>query len=63
MVQNDHLLLIVEKLPDPIVIVDFDGITQFMNPATESLLGFKRYEFIGELFGYPLGRVVNLAKY
>ncbi|ETR68793.1 MAG: hypothetical protein OMM_10161, partial [Candidatus Magnetoglobus multicellularis str. Araruama] len=53
--QHDDLFLIVEKLPDPIIIVDMDGITQFMNPAAESLLGLKSHEFIGTLFGYPLG--------
>jgi signal transduction histidine kinase/ActR/RegA family two-component response regulator len=53
--QHDDLFLIVEKLPDPIIIVDIDGVTQFMNPAAESLLGLKSHEFIGALFGYPLG--------
>jgi len=53
--KKDELIYLVDHIPDPILIVDFDGITQFMNPAAELLLGYNKSDYIGEQFGYPLG--------
>jgi len=55
MYQYNDLLFIIENLPDPVIIVDLDGIVKFINPATESFLGIKKEELLGELFGFPLG--------
>lgn len=53
---------IVEKSADGIVIVDNDGIVQFINHAAEALFGRKAEEFIGEQFGLPVvgGEVMEL---
>jgi PAS domain S-box-containing protein len=45
---------IIEKNADGIVIVDTDGIVRFVNPAAETLLGFKSVELLGEMFGFPV---------
>jgi PAS domain S-box-containing protein len=44
----------VQKDADGIVIVDRDGIMQFVNPAAEALFGRRSEELLGELFGFPL---------
>jgi len=45
---------IVEKSADGIVVVDKDGIVQFVNHAAETLFGRKAKELLGELFGFPV---------
>jgi signal transduction histidine kinase len=49
-----NLRKIILTSSDGIVIVDRDGIVQFVNPAAESLFGRKAKEILGELFGLPL---------
>ena len=53
---------IVEKSADGIVVVDRNGVIQFVNHAAEALFGRKAKELIGELFGFPVvgGEVVEL---
>ena len=51
-----NLRKVILTSPDGIVIVDRDGIVQFVNPAAESLFGRKGEELLGELFGLPLMR-------
>ena len=53
---------IVEKSADGIVIVDEDGIVQFVNHTAEILFGRKAEEFVGEQFGLPVvaGDVIEL---
>jgi len=53
---------IVEKSADGIVVVDRDGIVQFVNHAAEALFGRKAKELVGELFGFPVtgGEVIEL---
>ncbi|MHC4445466.1 MAG: ATP-binding protein [Planctomycetota bacterium] len=53
---------IVEKSTDGIVVVDEDGIVQFINPAAEALFSHKAKDLIGEVFGFPLvsGEVMEL---
>ena len=48
-----NLRKIILTSPDGIVIVDRDGVVQFVNPAAESLFGCKAEELLGELFGLP----------
>lgn len=48
-----NLRKIILTSPDGIVIVDRDGVVQFINPAAESLFGRKAEELLGELFGLP----------
>ncbi len=57
-----NLRKVILSSPDGIVIVDRDGITQFMNPAVESLFGRKAEDLLGELFGLPLmkGEVIEV---
>ena len=45
---------IIQKDADGIVVVDRGGIIHFVNPAAESLFGYKAEELLGELFGFPL---------
>jgi signal transduction histidine kinase/GGDEF domain-containing protein len=45
---------IVEKSADGIVIVDSDGIVQFVNHAAELLFGRKAADLVGEMFGLPV---------
>jgi len=45
---------IVEKSADGIVVVDRDGVVQFVNHAAEVLFGRKAKELVGELFGFPV---------
>lgn len=40
--------------PDGILIVDREGIIQFVNPAAESLFGYKVEELLGQTFGFPI---------
>ncbi|MFB0551863.1 MAG: ATP-binding protein [Phycisphaerae bacterium] len=53
---------IVEKSADGIVVVDRDGVVQFVNHAAEVLFGRKAKELVGELFGFPVmgGEVIEL---
>jgi len=45
---------IINNNADGIVILDKDGIVQFVNPAAEALFNRKKEEFIGETFGFPV---------
>ena len=49
-----NLRKVIVTSPDGIVIVDRDGIVQFVNPVAESLFGRKAEELLDELFGLPL---------
>jgi len=49
-----RLRKIIQKDADGIVVVDRGGIIHFVNPAAESLFGYKAEELLGELFGFPL---------
>lgn len=51
-----NLRKVIVASPDGIVIVDRDGIVQFVNPAAESLFGRRAEELLGELFGFPVMR-------
>ena len=51
---DENLRKVIRTSPDGIVIVDRDGIVQFVNPAAESLFGRKAEGLLGELFGLPL---------
>lgn len=48
------LRAIIERLPDGIVIVDFDGNMRFVNPAAEHLFDRTASELVGTSFGFPL---------
>ena len=45
---------VIEKNSDAIVIVNSDGIINFVNPTAESLFRRKSLELIGEQFGFPI---------
>ncbi|KPA19592.1 multi-sensor hybrid histidine kinase [Candidatus Magnetomorum sp. HK-1] len=54
--KEDQMIdIIIKKIPDPIVIVDFKGIALFMNPAAELLFESQADDYIGDYFGFPLG--------
>ena len=40
--------------PDGVVVVDKNGVVQFVNPAVEILFGRKADQLVGELFGFPV---------
>jgi PAS domain S-box-containing protein len=62
-----NLRKVIVTSPDGIVIVNRDGIVQFVNPAAESLFSRKAEELEGELFGLPLMKSevleVNIVKH
>ena len=43
----------IENAVDAVLIVDSDGMIQFMNPAAENLFGQSADEMIGTNFGFP----------
>lgn len=45
---------VVRSSPDGIVVIDHQGIIQYVNPAAESLFGHSSKRLIGESFGYPI---------
>jgi PAS domain S-box-containing protein len=45
---------IVEKSTDGVIVVDKEGIVQFINHAAENLFGHKAEDMIGEMFGFPV---------
>jgi len=49
---NLHKVIVTS--PDGIIVVDKNGVIQFVNPAAESLFGRTARELMGELFGLPL---------
>jgi len=49
---NLHKVIVTS--PDGIIVVDKNGVIQFVNPAAESLFGHTARELTGELFGLPL---------
>ncbi|HEX8692232.1 MAG TPA: ATP-binding protein [Longimicrobium sp.] len=51
---EERLRLIIERLPDGIVIVGDDGLVRFANPAAERLFGRHARELVGEQFGFPV---------
>ncbi len=54
---------IVEENPDSIMIIDKEGIVRYVNPATKSIFGCSKEEFIGKPFGYPIttGKPVDIV--
>jgi len=44
---------VVDSSPDGIVVIDDQGIIQYVNPAAERLFGHSRERLVGESFGYP----------
>ena len=53
---------IVEKSTDGIIVMDKDGVVQFVNHAAEALFGRKAEKLVGELLGFPIvdGEVMEL---
>ncbi|MBW2011387.1 MAG: EAL domain-containing protein [Deltaproteobacteria bacterium] len=47
---------LIEKIPDPILVVNFNKVVRFFNPAAESLLGYETKELIGAPFKFPLDK-------
>ncbi len=45
---------IVIKSPDGIIVINVNGIVQFINPMTEVFFGHKAEELLGEKFSFPI---------
>ena len=45
---------IITENADGIIIVNREGIVQFVNPAVEALFGRQSKDFLGEMFGFPV---------
>ena len=45
---------LLETMTDTVIIVDKDGVVQFMNPAGEKLFRTTIESFVGQQFGFPL---------
>ncbi|MGQ7845945.1 sensor histidine kinase [Granulosicoccus sp. 3-233] len=45
---------VVRSSPDGIVVIDHEGIIQYVNPAAVSLFGHAAERLTGESFGYPI---------
>lgn len=54
-----RLRRVIESNPDGVLIVDAQGVVRLVNRALEQLLGMKRTELLGRMFGVPqvLGEV------
>ncbi len=46
--------LLIAKNVDGVVVVDQDGIIQFVNPAAEVLFARTAADLVGQLFGFPM---------
>jgi len=55
-VSERNLRKVILTSPDGTVILDRDGIVQFVNPAAESLFGRRAEGLLGESFGLPLSK-------
>lgn len=51
---EERLRQIVEATSDALVVVDLQGTVQFANRSAERLLGQRREDLVGSLFGLPL---------
>ncbi len=45
---------IITRSADGILIVDMDGIIEYVNPAAEALLGYASDDLVSSQFGYPI---------
>jgi len=54
LVTEDGLCSIVGALPDPLLLVDGEGIIRFVNPEATRLLGRDGECLVGRSFGYPI---------
>ena len=50
---NETFHSIVSRTCDGILIIDFEGIVQFANPAALELFGLQHDDMVGQLFGFP----------
>jgi len=50
---DDSFLKLITHNADGMVVVDVDGVVQFLNPAAETLLGVNAEDYTGEFFGLP----------
>jgi PAS domain S-box-containing protein len=53
-VSEANLHRVILASPDGILVVDGNGIVQFVNPAAESIFGRRKEELLGQSFGLPL---------
>ena len=53
-VSEANLRRVILASPDGILVVDGNGIVQFVNPATESIFGRRKEELLGQSFGLTL---------
>ena len=54
-----YLRNVIENNGDGIIIVDKDGVTNYINKAAEEMFGRSATELIGEFFGFPLVKGEN----
>jgi len=47
---------LIEKIPDPIVVVNLKKVVRFFNPAAEFLFGYSKKELIGTQIEFPLDK-------
>jgi len=52
--EEKNLRRIIEHNVDSMIIVDAEGIMQFVNPATESLFALPKTKLLGSCFGFPM---------
>ncbi len=51
---GNALRLLIERMPDGIVVVDEDGLIRFANPAAQKLFGRTAAELVDGPFGFPI---------
>ena len=58
-----NLRNIIEKNGDGILVVNYDGIVRFVNPAAEILFGSAAESLLGQSFGFPIeiGKTADLV--
>jgi PAS domain S-box-containing protein len=57
-----NLDLVIDRMPDGVLVIDEDGRIILTNPAAESLLGRKEEELVGAEFGYPVSQYMTEIK-
>jgi len=51
---NMRFQLLIEKNPDPIIVVNHEGIISFVNPSFEKLFKISKENFYGRTLGIPI---------
>jgi len=57
---REHLELILETMPEAVIVVSKDGRITFANKAAEGILGLKRADIVGRVFKDPIWKATTV---